>query len=174
MRTKGAVLVASPLIRVVRGRRVILDSDLARLYGVTTSQLNQQFRRNRKRFPADFAFVLTPSEAAEGLSQIVTALGGRNTRKPPVAYTEHGAVMAANVLKTARAMAMSVVVVRAFVRFRRLSASHARIARILADLEETVKRRLDGNDRQIEALFAMLAELLGERGRDEPIRFGHA
>ncbi|MBI3565405.1 MAG: ORF6N domain-containing protein [Elusimicrobia bacterium] len=163
-----------PLIRVVRGRRVILDSDLARLYGVTTSQLNQQFRRNQERFPEDFAFVLTPREAAEGLSQFVTALGRRNRGKPPVAYTEHGAVMAANVLKSARAMAMSVEVVRAFVRLKSLSASHSRIARILADLEETVKRRLDGNDRQIEALFAMLAELLGERGRDEPIRFGNA
>jgi hypothetical protein len=152
--------VALPLIRLVRGRRVILDSDLARLYGVTTSQLNQQFRRNRRRFPGDFAFTLTRKEASAGLSQIVTALGGRNRSKPPIAYTEHGAVMAANVLKSDRATAMSVEVVRAFVRLRRMSSSHERIARILRELENAVRKRLDRHDRDIAALFELMAAVI--------------
>ena len=148
--------VALPLIRVVRGQRVILDSDLARLYGVSTARLNQQFRRNRQRFPADFAFILTRMEA-RGLLQIATALSGRNLNKPPIAYAEHGAVMAANVLKSGRATAMSVEVVRAFVGLRRLSSSHERIAQILHDLEKAVRGRLDGHDKQIAALFEMMS-----------------
>jgi hypothetical protein len=154
--------VALPLIRVVRGQRVILDSDLARLYGVPTSHLNLQLRRNRRRFPADFAFKLTRKETAEGLLQIVTALGGRNRSKPPIAYTEHGAVMAANVLRSARATTMSVEVVRAFVRLRRISSSHERIARILRELETAVRERLDGHDKQIAALFEMMADTIDD------------
>ncbi len=154
--------VALPLIRVIRGQRVILDSDLARLYGVSTSQLNQQFRRNRRRFPIDFAFTLTRKEAAGGLSQIVTALGGRNRGKPPVAYTEHGAVMAANVLKSDRATTMSVEVVRAFVRLRQISSSHEKIARILHELETAVRDRLDGHDKQIAALFELMAAIVDD------------
>src|ERR1700758_1539892 len=99
-----------PLIHVVRGQRVILDSDLARLYGVPTKQLNQQVRRNPRRFPEDFTFQLTPTEA--GLrSQIVTSKIGRGgQRYLPFAFTEHGAVMAANVLNSERAVVMSVEV----------------------------------------------------------------
>jgi hypothetical protein len=160
MKKRPPLPVALPLIRVVRAQRVILDSDLARLYGVSTSQLNQQLRRNRRRFPTDFAFRLTRAEAAEGLLQIVTALGGRNRANPPIAYTEHGAVMAANVLKSDRATAMSVEVVRAFVRLRRISSTHERIARILHDLETAVRDRLDGHDKQITALFEMMAEIV--------------
>jgi len=115
--------VVLPLIRVVREQRVILDSDLARLYGVTTSQLNQQLRRNRRRFPIDFAFAMTRAETAGMLSQIVTSSGRRNRRRFPIVYTEHGTVMAANVLKSARAVAMSVEVVRAFVQLRRIAST---------------------------------------------------
>lgn len=156
--------VALPLIRVVRQQRVILDSDLARLYGVSTSQLNQQFRRNRRRFPTDFAFTLTRKEAARGLSQFVTALGGRNRNKPPVAYTEHGAIMAANVLKSARAVAMSVEVVRAFVQLRKIASSHGNIERILAELEAAVTSRLDRHDNEIDAIFRLLGSLI----QDDP------
>jgi hypothetical protein len=157
---KGSALpVALPLIRVVRGQRIILDSDLARLYGVTTSQLNQQVRRNRRRFPIDFAFTLTRKEAAGGLSQIVTALGGRNRRKPPIAFTEHGAVMTANVLKSSRAVTMSVEVVRAFVQLRRIASSHGNIERILAELEAAVMARLTLHDKEIKALFGLLGAL---------------
>lgn len=154
--------VALPLIRVVRGQRVILDSDLARLYGVTTTRLNQQVRRNRGRFPEDFAFTLTRKEAAGGLLQIATALGGRNRSKPPIAYTEHGAVMAANVLKSSRAVTMSVEVVRAFVQLRKIASSHGKIERILAELEIAVVARLNRHDKEIEALFGLLGKLIEE------------
>jgi hypothetical protein len=90
----------------------------------------------------------------------VTALGGRNRSKPPIAYTEHGAVMAANVLKSDRATAMSVEVVRAFVRLRRMSSSHERIARILRELESAVRKRLDRHDRDIAALFELMAAVI--------------
>jgi hypothetical protein len=152
---------ALPLIRVIRGQRVIFDSDLARLYGVSTARLNQQFRRNRQRFPADFAFILTRTEAG-GLLQFATTLGGRNRANPPIAYTEHGAVMAANVLRSDRATAISVEVVRAFVRLRRISSSHEKIARILNELETAVRNRLDGHDKQIAALFEMMAEIVDD------------
>jgi hypothetical protein len=144
---------ALPLIRVVRGQRVILDADLARLYGVSTKQLNQQFRRNRRRFPADFAFLLTRAEARSMRSQFVTSKIGRGGRRyRPFAFTEHGAVMAANVLKSARAAAMSVEVVRAFVQLRKIASSHANIERILAELETVVVSRLDRHDKEIDAL----------------------
>ncbi len=156
--------VALPLIRVVRGQRVILDSDLARLYGVTTSRLNEQVRRNKRRFPIDFAFTLTRKEASGGLSRIAAALGGRNWSKPPIAYTEHGAVMAANVLKSGRAVAMSVEVVRAFVRLRKIASSHGNIERILAELEAAVSARLNRHDKDIEAIFRLLGSLI----QDEP------
>ena len=160
---KGSTLpVALPLIRVVRGQRVILDADLARLYGVTTARLNQQVRRNRRRFPADFAFTLTRKEAAVGLLQIATALGGRNRGKPPIVFTEHGAVMAANVLKSARAVTMSVEVVRAFVQLRRIASSNGNIERILAELEAAVMARLTLHDKEIEALFGLLGALIEE------------
>ena len=169
--------IALPLIRIVRGQRVILDSDLARLYGVSTKQLNRQFRRNRRRFPADFAFILTRTESG-GLLHFVTALGGRNRSSAPIAYTEHGAVMAANVLKSVRATAMSVEVVRAFVRVRRISSSHKKIAGILHDLETAVRGRLDGHDKQIAALFEMMATIIDDlpapalgRGLSDRLKF---
>lgn len=163
MKKNTPLPVALPLIRVVRGQRVILDSDLARLYGVKTKRLNQQFRRNRRRFPRDFAFTLTRKEAG-GRLQNATALGGRNLGKPPIAYTEHGAVMAANVLKSARAVAMSVEVVRAFVQLRKIASSHGNIERILAELEAAVTSRLDRHDREIDAIFRLLGNLI----QDDP------
>ncbi len=170
MKNRPPLPIVLPLIRVVRGQRVILDSDLARLYGVTTSHLNQQFRRNRRRFPGDFAFELTRKEAGAELAQfvttpgmlshIVTASGKRNRRRAPIAFTEHGAVMAANVLKSERATAMSVEVVRAFVSLRRLVSSNEKIALMLEKLQTAVALRLDRHDKEIEALFGMLAALV--------------
>lgn len=162
MKKPAPLSIALALIRVVRGRRVILDSDLARLYGTSTRQLNQQFRRNRRRFPADFAFEVTQTESTAMMSQKVTSSARRNRRRPPIAYTEHGAVMAANVLKTGRATAMSVEVVRAFVRLRRISNSHERIAGILRELEAAVRGRLDRHDKRIAALFEMMTALIEE------------
>lgn len=103
-------------IGVVRGQRVLLDSDLAALYGVPTKRLNEQVRRNADRFPGDFLLSLSIQEVASVRSQIATSSwGGR--RKPSKAYTEHGAIMAATVLNASRAVQMSVYVVRAFVRY---------------------------------------------------------
>jgi hypothetical protein len=160
MSKKSSLSVVLPLIRVARGQRVILDADLAGLYGVSTSRLNQQFRRNQRRFPADFAFVLTPAEAAAQLSQIATASRNRNRRKPPVAYTEYGAVMAANVLNSGRAVAVSVQIVRAFIQLRKIASSHEKIARILAELEEAVTKRLDRHDQEIKILFDTVEALV--------------
>ena len=139
---------------------MIIDSDLARLYGVSTSRLNEQVRRNERRFPGDFLFRLTVKEAV-GLSQIATALGGRNLRKLPLAYTEHGSVMAANVLNSEKAIIMSVEVVRAFVRLRRAILSQGKIARKVAELELAVKGRMDRQDERIDILFKALAALIG-------------
>lgn len=107
------------LIQLIRGQRVILDSSLARLYGVTTARLNEQVRRNADRFPPDFMFRLTRPEFAALISQNATSKTGRGgRRKLPMVFTEHGAIMAANVLNSGRAIQISVFVVRAFVRLR--------------------------------------------------------
>lgn len=136
------------LIYVVRGHRVILDSDLAKIYGVPTARLNEQVKRNAKRFPQDFMFRLTPQEFQNLISQFATSSwGGR--RKLPYVYTEHGAVMAANVLNSARAVQMSVFVVRAFVRMRSLMTERHELAKQLAALEKKLMRRLDAHETAI-------------------------
>lgn len=166
MKKTNMISVVLPLIRLVRGQRIILDADLAHLYGVSTSHLNQQFRRNRRRFPDDFAFHLKKNETAGMMSQIVTSSRKRNWRRSPIVYTEHGAVMAANVLKSERAIAMSVEVVRAFVQMRKIVSSHEKITRILAELEMAVAKRLDHHDQEIAALFGMI-EALMTKGTEE-------
>jgi hypothetical protein len=146
-----------PLILVIRNQRVILDADLARLYEVPTKRFNEAFKRNRRRFPGDFAFQLTtaefnnlrsqiatsssqPADSVEGLenwSQIVTGShGGR--RYLPWAFTEHGAVMAANILRSDQAIHMSVFVVRAFVRLREHVAANQAILKRLAEIDRTL------------------------------------
>ena len=158
------VSVVLPLILTIRGQRVILDSDLASLYGASTSRLNEQVRRNRRRFPADFAFPLTREESATKLSQIATASRkNRNWKKPPIAYTEHGAVMAANVLKSDRAITMSVEIVRAFIRLRKTLLSDDLISKKIAELERAVNTRLNDHDTEIEMLFQTVESLLDKR-----------
>jgi hypothetical protein len=122
-------------ILLIRGRRVLLDVDLASLYGVETRGLNQAVRRNRGRFPSDFMFQLTAREAAALRSQIVisNARGGRRTR--PYAFTEQGIAMLSSVLRSPRAIAVNVTIMRAFVRLRRVSESYAVLARKLDALE---------------------------------------
>jgi hypothetical protein len=122
-------------ILVIREQKVLLDSDLAILYGVETRRLNEQVRRNRARFPADFIFELNATEFADLKSQFATSSwGGR--RKLPLAFTEHGAIMAATVLNTPRAVEVSVYVVRAFIQLRELAGSHREMAKRLDDLEQ--------------------------------------
>ena len=143
---------------------MILDSDLAKIYGVTTRALNQAIRRNSERFPSDFLFQLNLQEtrAVTRLkSQTVTSKsshGGR--RKLPYAFTEHGAVMAANVLNSERAVAMSVYVVRAFVKLREVLASTVELAKKLDDLERKLTGRLETHEKAIIELFAQIRRLL--------------
>ena len=106
------------LIHEIRGERVILDADLAAIYGVTTKRLNEQVKRNADRFPDDFAFQVTKEETANLTSQNTTSRSHGGRRYPPYAFTEHGAIMAANVLNSKQAVQMSVFVVRAFVKLR--------------------------------------------------------
>ena len=138
----------------IRGQRVILDEDLAALYGVETRRLNEQVRRNRSRFPADFVFVLEKEEIANLKSQIATSSwGGR--RKPPSAFTEHGAVMAATVLSSPRAIEVSLYVVRAFIQLRDALHAHKEIARRLNELE----RKVGSQDRTIVQILEAIRQL---------------
>jgi hypothetical protein len=123
-------------IHLIRGEKVMLDSDLAGLYGVSTRVLNQAVKRNRKRFPEGFMFQLTQPETASLRSQIVISnRGGRRYR--PYAFTEHGAVMLATILNSEVAITASIQVVRAFVRLRSVLAAHKELARRLEKLEKT-------------------------------------
>ena len=149
-------------IHLIRGQRVMLDSDLAAIYGVSTRQLNQQLKRNMNRFPEDFAFQLGHEEFKALMSQIVTSNKGRGgRRKLPWAFTEHGAIMLATVLNSDIAVKASVRVVRAFVRLREVVATNAQLATKLEELEG----RLGSHDKAIEDLFATLKCLLA---RPEP------
>lgn len=163
-KTESAVAagVASQ-IRIIRGQRVLLDSDLAALYGVTTKVFNQAVRRNRDRFPPDFVMQLTGPEAESSRSQTVTLKTGRghNVKYLPLAFTQHGAIMAATILNSPRAVEMSVYVVRAFVRLREVLASHAELARKLETLEKSVAS-LDANTRrQFEEVYGAILSLMG-------------
>src|ERR1700685_3004017 len=124
-------------ILILRGQRVILDAELAALYGVTTKRLNEQAKRNAARFPDDFMFrLIWPDTEALNRSQFAPgSQKHRDPRFPPFAFTEHGAIMAATILNSPRAVEMSVFVVRAFVRLRELLASNSALARKLDELE---------------------------------------
>ena len=141
-------------ILLVRGEKVILDSDLAALYGVTTTRLNEQVKRNQDRFPGDFAFRLTKDEFTNLISQSATSNtrhGGR--RKLPLVFTEHGAIMAANVLNSKSAVMASVQVVRAFVRLRQMLASSAELASKLSEIERKY-------DAQFKVVFDAIRQLM--------------
>lgn len=145
-------------ILILRGQRVLLDAELAALYGVTTKRLNEQVKRNAKRFPGDFIFRLTRTET-EALNRSQIATGSqkhRDPRFPPFAFTEHGAIMAATILNSPRAVEMSVYVVRAFVRLRELLASNTALARKLNELEGKLKN----HDEAIAAILSAIRELM--------------
>jgi hypothetical protein len=135
--TKEAI---SPTLYTVRNEPVVLDSDLALLYGVETRVFNQAIRRNRHRFPPDFAFPLTKEEWSLVRSQIVTLKRGRGQHRKylPWAFTEHGAIMAATILNSERAVAMSVYVVRAFVKMRRELLTNATLEARLENIEKSL------------------------------------
>jgi len=148
-------------ILFMRGQRVLLDRDLAELYGVTTARFNEQVRRNRDRFPSDFIFQLTNQEVGLLRSQIAISIGetrraprgGR--RYAPFAFTEHGAIMAATVLNSPRATEVSVFVVRAFVRLREIVAANKELAAKLDELE----RRVSNHDEAITGIIKTIREL---------------
>jgi hypothetical protein len=129
-----------PLIHTIRGLRVILASDLAKLYGVPTLRLNEAVKRNKVRFPTDFLFQLTRKEAlAHSTSQFAMLNAqGANIKHLPYAFTEHGAIMAANVLNSPQAVAMSVFIVRAFVQQRDVVAANDAILKRLAEIDRTL------------------------------------
>jgi hypothetical protein len=144
-------------IHLMRGQRVLLDSDLAEFYGVATSHLNKAIARNRTRFPEDFAFRLTMDETKalifqSGISK--PARGG--VRKPATVFTEQGVAMLASVLRSPRAVAVSVAIIRVFVQLRHLLSTHRELASKLAELE----RKLEGHDAAIVDLFTTLRKLL--------------
>jgi len=145
-------------ILLLRGQRVILDAELAALYDVTTKALNQAVKRNAERFPEDFLFQHSRDET-EALNRSPSVTGSqthRNPRFPPFAFTEHGAIMAATILNSPRAVEMSVYVVRAFVQLRELLASNAELARRLDELEG----KLEHHDEAITAILSAIRELM--------------
>ena len=157
------------VILEIRGKRVMLDADLAALYGVSTRRVNEQVRRNVARFPADFMFQLTSEEYAALRSQIATldagtnrsqfATGSQRHRDPrfaPHAFTEHGAVMLASVLKSQRAVEVSVFVVRAFMHMRRMLADQRRFALKLDEIEN----KLAAHDQNFRVVFDAIRKLM--------------
>jgi hypothetical protein len=176
-------------ILILRGQRVLQDSELAALYGVSTKRFNEQVRRNRKRFPADFMFQLTAEETSSLRSQfatletsrgrhrkyspymeeisslrsqIATLKSGRGQHRKylPYVFTEHGAIMAATILNSPRAIEMSVYVVRAFVQLREMLASNKELARRFAQLETRLDKKLTTHDEAIAAILAAIRLLM--------------
>ncbi|OHE81585.1 MAG: hypothetical protein A3G75_05410 [Verrucomicrobia bacterium RIFCSPLOWO2_12_FULL_64_8] len=156
-------------ILLLRGKRVLLDADLARFYGVGTRELNRAVARNPDRFPSDFAFKLTLAETRTLMFQVGTSKPGRGGRqKPATVFTEQGVAMLASVLHSTRAVQVSVAIVRAFVRLRELLAGNRRLAVKLAELE----RRLAIHDGAIRELFAAIRELLAPPAKESVREIG--
>lgn len=157
-------------IFIIRGHKVIFDKDLAELYGVTTKRLNEQVKRNQKRFPSDFMFRLTPQETQllqgnlrsqfatlkQGMRSQNATASKRNVRYQPYAFTEHGALMAANVLNSERAITMSIYVIRAFVRLREIFTVNQILEERLIDIEKT----LFNHDARLREVFKKIRPLL--------------
>ena len=145
-------------ILFLRGQRVVLDEDLAAVYGVSTKRLNEQIRRNTARFPQDFVFQLSDQEVANLRSQIATSsYGGRRYR--PYAFTEHGAVMAANVLNSPIAVQASVVVVRAFIKLREAFIDQADLKRRLLEIESRVAKGFSEHEEELREIRFLISEL---------------
>lgn len=154
------------LIHHARGKKVVLDSDLAELYGVSTKRLNEQVRRNSERFPEDFMFRLTKEEYDNLRSQFATSSerpghGGRRTL--PFVFTEHGAIMAATVLNSKQAVEVSVFVVRAFVQLREMLTEH----KLFAHRLDVLEKRLAGHDENFQLVFDAIKQLLIEEEKPQ-------
>jgi hypothetical protein len=159
MADEGEIILVDqiePLILEIRGRKVLLDSDLAALYGVLTKRLNEQVRRNGERFPDDFMFQLTATEKAEVVANCDHLAKLKFSPKQPYTFTEHGTMMAAMILNSPRAVEVSVFVVRAFVKLRQLVLTHKELAGKLDQLEKKVA----GHDDAIRQLVAAIRQLM--------------
>lgn len=149
------------LIYEIRGERVMLDSDLASIYGVETKALNRAVKRNRHRFPKDFLFQISEDEWKNLRYQTGTSsLGHGGRRRRPYVFTEHGAIMAANVLNSRRAVQMSVFVVRAFLKMRALLGDKRELAQKLASLEKELKKRLDVHEAVIVTILQRVMDII--------------
>ncbi|MEI6168446.1 MAG: ORF6N domain-containing protein [bacterium] len=156
-RNATRIALYEPKIINLRGQKVILDSELARVYGVSTSRFNEAVKRNQKRFPQDFAFQLVSSECEHLMSQnAISRSGHGGVRKLPWFFTEHGAVMAANILRSEKAMEMSVFGVRAFVKMREYLLSSEILSRRLAEIE----KQLVVHDTALVELYDQIRPLL--------------
>lgn len=148
-------------ILVVRERQVMLDEDLADLYGVETKRLIEQVKRNIERFPEDFMFRLSKSEAAALRSQIATSNIGRGGRRyAPYVFTEQGVAMLSGVLRSKRAVAVNIEIMRAFVELRRAASSYAAIEKRLEELERETSAKLGQHDKQLRQIFDALRQLI--------------
>ena len=143
-------------ILLIRGDKVIVDADLAEAYGVPTRRLNEQVKRNKKRFPEDFMFQLAPEEKAEVIANCDHLSKLKFSKVLPFVFTEHGAIMAASVLNSPKAVEVSVFVVRAFVQLREVIAGHKELARKIGQLE----RKLSGHDDQIQVMVEAIRQLM--------------
>lgn len=160
-------------IFVVRGVQVMLDEDLADLYGVETKRLVEQVKRNIERFPGDFMFQLDKDEVAALRSQIATSKGGRGGRRyAPYVFTEQGVAMLSSVIRSGRAVAVNIEIMRAFVELRRAAISYARLQERLDDLERDMSGRLDQHDEQLGQIFKVLHRLMEPPPREKrPVGF---
>jgi hypothetical protein len=157
----GPTLDITRAILVLRGQRVLLDTELADLYGVSTKVLLQAVKRNARRFPEDFMMRLTDAEWAALRSQFVTSKAGRGGRRyPPYAFTEQGVAMLSSVLGSERAIAVNIEIMRAFVRMRELLSSNKELARRFAQLEARIDKKLTEQDEAITAILSAIRELM--------------
>lgn len=181
-KSTNALIKIETLIITLRGEKVILDSDLARIYGVRTRALNQAVKRNKEKFPEDFMFQLTTKEFQNLMSQIATSedqgtirsqivtASKRNIRYRPYVFTEHGAIMAANVLNSQRAVQMSVFVVRAFVKMREMLVANRALKEKLNELERKLTSRLDVHEKAILHILHEIKKLMSPPAMPEPRR----
>ena len=152
-------------ILFIRGQRVLLDTDLADLYGVSTKRLNEQIKRNRDRFPRDFMFRLTAREKAEVVANCDHLKTLKFSPVEPYAFTEHGAIMAANVLNSRRAVEVSLLVVRVFIKLRETFEAHKELTVKLRELE----RKLGRHDAEIRAIFSVIKQLMNRPEKSKKI-----
>ena len=162
-RKADAVVVTAQIARkilLIRGQKVMLDADLAALYGVPTKRLNEQVKRNPGRFPADFVFQLNRAEREEVVANCDHLERIKFSSTMPFAFTEHGALMAASVLNTPREVEFSLFVVRAFIELRDMLAAHKQLAKRLDELESRLKRKLATHDQAITGILEAIRQLM--------------